>query len=146
MEPDPAHPPSGPTAATRILIAEDEPSIVVSLEFLLKGAGYEVMTARDGGEALRAAEELKPDLMVLDIMLPVVNGFDVCRRIRESPALRHILILLLTARGRESEIARGLALGANAYITKPFATRELMKTVADLLAGRTAGGDPPVSQ
>jgi two-component system alkaline phosphatase synthesis response regulator PhoP len=146
MEPDPAPPPSGPAATTRILIAEDEPSIVVSLEFLLKGAGYEVMTARDGGEALRAAEELKPDLMVLDIMLPVVNGFDVCRRIRESPVLRHILILLLTARGRESEIARGLALGANAYMTKPFATRELMKTVADLLAGRTAGGDPPVSQ
>jgi DNA-binding response OmpR family regulator len=121
-------------------VAEDEPSIVVSLEFLLKGAGYDVAIARDGGEALRVVEERKPDLLILDIMLPVVNGFEVCRRIRQDPGLQHVPILLLTARGRESEIAKGLALGATAYMTKPFATRELIRTIADLLAGSARGG------
>ena len=143
MEPDPLSPPSPPAAPKRILVAEDEPSIVVSLEFLLKGAGYEVVIARDGGEALAAAEGRMPDLMVLDIMLPVVNGFEVCRRIRQNPSLQHTPILLLTARGRESEIAKGLALGATAYMTKPFATRELITTVAELLAGAAAGGGRP---
>jgi DNA-binding response OmpR family regulator len=142
MEPDSPASPDPPAAPKRILVAEDEPSIVVSLEFLLKGAGYEVVIARDGGEALAAAEARMPDLMVLDIMLPVVNGFELCRRIRQNPSLQHIPILLLTARGRESEIAKGLALGATAYMTKPFATRELIRTVADLLAGAAAGGGP----
>ena len=117
----------------RILIAEDEPSIVISLEFLLKGAGYEVIVAKDGSEALALADQHRPDFVLLDIMLPMVNGFEVCRRLRQHPALQRVPILLLTARGRESEIARGMALGANAYMTKPFATRELIKTVADLL-------------
>jgi DNA-binding response OmpR family regulator len=117
----------------RILIAEDEPSIVVSLEFLLRGAGYEVTIARDGEEALRAAERLPPDLMVLDVMLPVVDGFEVCRRARLTPALQRIPILFLSARGLENEITKGLALGATAYMTKPFGTRELVSTVADLL-------------
>ena len=116
-----------------VLIAEDEPSIVLSLEFLLKGAGYEVITAANGGDALRLAEERKPDLLVLDIMLPVVNGFEVCRTLRANPELAAMRILMLTARGREHELARGLTLGANAYITKPFGTRELMKVVDDLL-------------
>ena len=124
--------------AKRVLIAEDEPSIVVSLEFLLKGAGYEVIVARDGGEALAAAEQELPDLVLLDIMLPLVNGFEVCRRLRLHPVLQRVPILLLTARGRESEIARGMALGANAYMTKPFATRDFMAKVGELLgAGPT---------
>ena len=127
--------------AKRILIAEDEPSIVISLEFLLKGAGYDVLVARDGGEALAAAEREQPDLVLLDIMLPLVNGFEVCRRLRQHPVLQQVPILLLTARGRESEIARGMALGANAYMTKPFATRDLIKTVGDLLAAAPAGKD-----
>ena len=126
--------------AQRILIAEDEPSIVVSLEFLLRGAGSEVTIARDGEEALEAAHRLKPDLMVLDVMLPAVNGFEVCRRVRQVPALQHIPILILTARGLESEITKGLALGATAYMTKPFATKELIKTVGELL--RTAQAAP----
>jgi DNA-binding response OmpR family regulator len=146
MEPDPAASPNPPPAPKRILVAEDEPSIVVSLEFLLKGAGYEVVVARDGGEALAAATAQAPDLMVLDIMLPIVNGFEICRRVRQDPALRHVPILLLTARGRESEVAKGLALGANAYMTKPFATRELIRTVADLLAAGPQGGGPPAGQ
>jgi DNA-binding response OmpR family regulator len=118
----------------RILIAEDEPSIVLSLEFLLTEAGYEVFTAVNGAEALQLAEQHKPDLLVLDIMLPVVNGFEVCRTVRSTPALGEMPILMLTARGREQEIARGLALGANAYVTKPFGTRELMTKIRELLA------------
>ena len=118
----------------RILIAEDEPSIVLSLEFLLTEAGYEVFTAVNGADALKLAEQHKPDLLVLDIMLPVVNGFEVCRTVRSNPALRDMPILMLTARGREQEIARGLALGANAYVTKPFGTRELMSKIRELLA------------
>ena len=130
----------------RILIAEDEPSIVVSLEFLLQGAGYEVTTARDGEEALAAARRVTPDLMVLDVMLPAVNGFEVCRRVRQVPALRHVPILFLTARGLENEIKKGLALGATAYMTKPFATKELIRTVGELLrAGKSAPRSGPAS-
>jgi DNA-binding response OmpR family regulator len=118
----------------RVLIAEDEPNIIISLEFLLKGAGYEVAVAKDGGSALHMIERLRPDLVVLDLMLPSVNGFEVCRRIREAPESKATKVLMLTARGRQSEVEIGMAAGANAYMTKPFATRELMKTVADLLA------------
>ena len=117
-----------------VLIAEDEPNIVISLEFLLKGAGYEVTVARDGEEALRQVGMLRPDLVVLDIMLPSVSGFEVCRRIRERRESKDTKVLMLTARGLESEIEKGMAAGANAYMTKPFATRELVQTVASLLA------------
>ena len=117
----------------RILIAEDEPSILLSLEFLLGEAGYEVITASNGRDALALAEQHRPDLIVLDVMLPVVDGFEVCRTVRGNPELAGMRILMLTARGREHEVARGIALGANAYVTKPFGTRELMKTVGALL-------------
>lgn len=118
----------------KVLIAEDEPNIVISLEFLLKGAGYEVAVARDGEEALRLAGTLRPDLVVLDIMLPSVSGFEVCRRLRERGESKDTKVLMLTARGRESEIEKGMVAGADAYMTKPFATRELVQTVASLLA------------
>lgn len=118
----------------RVLIAEDEASILLSLEFLLAAAGYEVFIARNGGEAIALAEKHRPDLLILDIMLPVVNGFEVCSRLRANPELSELRILMLTARGREHEVAHGLALGANAYVTKPFGTRELMKVVKGLLA------------
>src|SRR5262245_47057873 len=95
--------PAAPAAPRRILVAEDEPKIVTSLEFLLKGAGYSVAVARDGGEALRVIPELRPDLVVLDLMLPLVSGFEVCRRIRERQEWDGIRILLLTARGGEQE-------------------------------------------
>ena len=123
----------------RVLIAEDEQSIVLSLEFLLSEAGYEVMTAKNGAEAITLAEKHKPDLLVLDIMLPVVNGFEVCTVLRANPELAGLRILMLTARGREHEITRGLALGANAYVTKPFGTRELMRTVNELLDAPQGG-------
>ena len=119
--------------AKQILVAEDEPNILISLEFLLKTAGHDVSLARDGEEALRKLHETRPDLIVLDIMLPLVNGFEICRRIREDPALRETKVLMLTARGRQTEGARGLEAGANAYMTKPFATKELLSAVAELL-------------
>ena len=128
----------------RILIVDDEPDIVVSLEFLMRGAGYDVLVARDGREAMQLALSARPDLVVLDVMLPHASGFDVCRHIRDSPEGASVRILLLTARGREEELAKVLAAGADGYMTKPFSTRELVATVARLLAGRP--GRPERSQ
>ena len=119
--------------AHRVLIAEDEPNIVTSLEFLLGRAGHDAAIARTGSEALDLAERLRPDLILLDVMLPGVDGFEVCRRIRGNAATRDARVLMLTARGRQSEIDKGLAAGAHAYMTKPFATKELLETVAGLL-------------
>jgi DNA-binding response OmpR family regulator len=119
--------------ARKILVAEDDPNIVLSLEFLLRTAGHDVTIAADGAAALALAESLRPDLLLLDVMLPAVDGFEVCRRIRQNHLTRDTKILMLTARGRESEMKKGLATGADAYITKPFGTRELMDTVAALL-------------
>lgn len=123
------------TSATgkRVLIAEDEPSIVVSLEFLLTQAGYDVHVATRGDEALQALYAVRPHLVLLDLMLPLVNGLDICQRLRSDPQLGAIKIVVLTAKGRASEIQKGLALGADAYVTKPFGTRELMATVRTLL-------------
>jgi DNA-binding response OmpR family regulator len=120
--------------ADHVLIVEDEESILLSLEFLLGKEGYAVSSARDGAEALRLLQARAPDLVLLDVMLPLIDGFELCRRIRTMPALAATRIMLLTARGRESEIARGIALGADAYLTKPFSTRELMDKVRALLA------------
>ena len=117
----------------RVLIVDDEPNIVLSLEFLLRQQGYEVSVARDGEAALAVTEAQRIDLVVLDVMLPGLDGFEVCRRLRERPELAGLKILLLTARGREVERVRGLEEGADAYVRKPFSTRQLMKTVADLL-------------
>jgi DNA-binding response OmpR family regulator len=121
------------TTRKRILIAEDEPSIVVSLEFLLTHAGYEVHVAASGDEALRALYRVRPDLVLLDLMLPLVDGFDICQRLRAEPQLAATKVVVLTAKGRASEIEKGLALGADAYVTKPFGTRELMTTIRSLL-------------
>ena len=123
--------------AKKILIAEDEPNIVLSLEFLLKGAGYEVVVATDGSEALNLTGSWRPDLIVLDVMLPSVNGFEVCRQIRGARETKDTRILILTARGRESEVEKGMAAGANAFLTKPFATKELMKAVVELAGPAT---------
>lgn len=118
----------------RILIVDDEPNIVTSLEFLMR-SDYEVRVARNGEEALRFAESFRPDLVLLDVMMPQRSGFEVCRKIRESAALRDVKVVMLTARGRDAEKDRGLDMGANAYITKPFSTKELMNTVRRLLPG-----------
>jgi DNA-binding response OmpR family regulator len=117
----------------RVLIAEDEESIVASLEFLMKRAGFQTCIARDGAAALARVADFSPDLVLLDIMLPGQSGFDVCTRIRENPALAAIRVLMLTARGANSDEARGRACGADDYLTKPFATQELVSRVRALL-------------
>lgn len=117
----------------RVLIAEDEPNIVLSLEFLLRQANYEVRVARDGDEAVRLVETFSPHLVLLDVMMPARNGFEVCEKIRASPASRRTRIIMLSAKGRASEVDRGLALGADAYVTKPFSTQRLLERVKALL-------------
>jgi len=112
-----------------VLIVDDEPNIVVSLDFLMRQAGYEVRIAHDGAAALEQIAASPPDLILLDVMLPHHDGFEVCQRIRQNPAWNDVKIVMLTAKGREVEIARGLAVGADAYVTKPFSTRELVERV-----------------
>jgi len=117
----------------RILIVDDEPNIVISLEYLMRREGFEVAVAGDGEAALQAIEAQPPDLVILDLMLPKLNGFDVCQRLRSDPRWRGLKVLMLTAKGRESEVARGLALGADAYVTKPFSTKDLVAQVKRLV-------------
>jgi two-component system, OmpR family, alkaline phosphatase synthesis response regulator PhoP len=119
----------------KILIADDEPNIVLSLEFLMKREGYEVRVAENGDDALAQVAEFMPDLVLLDVMLPRRNGFEVCQQIRASPQSPNVKVVMLTAKGRDTEMQKGLALGADAYITKPFATKELVARVKDLLDG-----------
>jgi DNA-binding response OmpR family regulator len=121
------------TTPQKILIADDEPNIVISLEYLLKREGYQVVVARDGQEALDAIAREHPDLVLLDVMMPHKTGFEVCQAVRSTPGVDATPILMLTARGRETDVAKGLALGANAYMTKPFSTRELVLKVAEML-------------
>jgi len=117
----------------KILIADDEPNIVVSLEFLMKREGYTVSIARDGTTALAAVREQRPDLVLLDVMMPGMDGFEVCAAVRADEQLAGVKILMLTAKGRDTDTAKGVALGADAYMTKPFATRELAAKVRELL-------------
>jgi two-component system alkaline phosphatase synthesis response regulator PhoP len=117
----------------KILIADDEPNILISLEFLMKREGFEVVLARDGQEAIDAIARERPALVLLDVMMPVKTGFDVCCEVRARDELRDTLIVMLTAKGRETDVAKGLALGANAYMTKPFSTRELVDKVREML-------------
>ena len=112
-----------------ILIADDEPNIVISLEYLLQREGYRVEVARDGDEALQAFQRQVPDLVLLDVMMPRLSGYDVCQKIRENAAWSGTRIVMLTASVREIEVAKGLALGADAYVTKPFSTQDLLAQV-----------------
>jgi DNA-binding response OmpR family regulator len=120
--------------AVRILIVDDEPNIVVSLEFLMHQEGYETQVARDGEEALAAVESFRPDLVLLDVNMPRRDGFEVCQKLR-ADGWTELKIVMLTAKGRDIEIEKGLALGADAYVTKPFSTRELVARVAAMLGG-----------
>ncbi|RLA35320.1 MAG: two-component system response regulator [Gammaproteobacteria bacterium] len=119
--------------SANILIVDDEPNIVLSLEYLMKKAGYTVRTAVNGEQALRDIEQQRPDLVLLDVMMPRVNGYAVCHALRENPDYRGIRILMLTARGRQVEQEKGMALGADGYVTKPFSTRALLDRVQALL-------------
>lgn len=113
----------------KVLIVDDEANIVISLEFLMEQAGYAVDVARTGDEALAKIDHFAPDLVLLDVMLPGIDGFDILQRVRQNPARAQTAIIMLTAKGRDVEVTKGLALGANAYITKPFSTRELLAEV-----------------
>jgi DNA-binding response OmpR family regulator len=117
-----------------ILIADDEPNILLSLEYLLKREGYTVHVACDGQEALETLRRERPRLLLLDVMMPKKSGFEVCQELRADEALKDTLVLMLTAKGRDTDIAKGLGVGADAYVTKPFSTRELVQKVRDLLA------------
>lgn len=117
----------------RILIADDEPSIVAALEYLLEQGGYEVLIARNGDEALGLLEQRIPDLVLLDVMMPRKSGYEICTRIRHQAEWRHIKVIMLSAKGRDAEVNKGLAIGADLYVTKPFSTRELMAKIDGLL-------------
>ena len=121
---------------SRILIVDDEPNIILSLEYLMKREGFEVAVAGDGERALQAMAEHRPDLVILDVMMPRLNGFEVCQRIRAQPAWSGVPVLMLTAKGHEAEAKKGLALGADAYVTKPFSTRDLVAEIRRLLEVR----------
>ena len=126
-------PKKGKTMAKRVLIADDEPNIVAALEYLLERNGYEVNVARNGDEALTLIEQHRPDLVLLDVMMPQRSGYDVCQRVREREDWRHIKIVMLSAKGRDVEVNKGISLGADEYITKPFSTRDLVAKINSLL-------------
>ena len=118
----------------RILIADDEPAIAMSLEFLLEKDGYETRMAGDGEEALRTAKVFRPDLIVLDLMLPRLSGLEVCRALRADSQVHRMKVLMLTARGANADVERGQAAGVDAYQVKPFSTHDLLAQVRGLLA------------
>ncbi|MCU0813567.1 MAG: response regulator [Burkholderiaceae bacterium] len=122
--------------STKILIADDEPNILISLEFLMKREGYEVHVARDGDEALDALRRERPRLVLLDVMMPRKTGFAVCQALRADEAIRDTIVLMLTAKGRDTDVAKGMGVGADAYMTKPFSTKELVHKVRELLEAR----------
>lgn len=117
----------------KILIVDDEPNIVMSLEFLLKKEGFTTATAHDGDEALQQVAAFAPELILLDVMMPKKSGFEVCEILRSDAAYASLRIIMLTAKGRETEQAKGLALGADAYMLKPFSTKELIIKIREVL-------------
>jgi len=117
----------------KIVIADDEPNILISLEFLMKREGYEVHVARDGDEAVAVLLRERPALVLLDVMMPKRTGFEVCQALRADERLRDVRVLMLTAKGRDTDIAKGLGVGADAYMTKPFSTKELVAKVREML-------------
>lgn len=124
--------------AHKILIVDDEPSIVISLEFLMAQNGYDVFVARNGEQALDLIPDVKPDLILLDVMLPNRSGFEILQMLRKDKKTRHIKIIMLTAKGRDQDITKGITLGADAYISKPFSTRALVEKVKETLTQKDA--------
>jgi two-component system, OmpR family, alkaline phosphatase synthesis response regulator PhoP len=116
-----------------ILVVDDEPNIVLSLEFLLKQAGFRVRTVSNGEAALAAIAQEPPDLVLLDVMIPGRDGYAVCQEIRSNPVWRNMRIIMLTAKGGDIQREKGLSLGADEYVTKPFSTRELVERVRRML-------------
>jgi len=127
----------------RILIVDDEPNIVTALEYLLQQRGYDVSIARDGEEALAALARGRPDLVLLDVMMPKLNGYEVCRRIREREDWRDVRVVMLSAKGREAEVRKGMSLGADLYVTKPFSNMDLVARIETLLGQAAARPTEP---
>ncbi len=119
-------------AKSKVLIIEDDPDLSDVLAYNLRQAGYEVLTARDGAEGLRQARLVLPDIVLLDLMLPLVDGLEVCRRLRSEPATSELLILMLTAKSEETDQIVGLSLGADDYVTKPFSVKVLLERIKAL--------------
>lgn len=118
---------------SKVLIVDDEPNILLSLEFLMKKQGYTVFIARDGEEALGIIQQEVPEIVVLDIMMPQVDGYEVCSFVKNNDTFKHIKVMFLTAKTKHEDIEKGQELGADAYMTKPFSTRNLMKKVKEML-------------
>ena len=117
----------------KVLIVDDEPNALVSLEYWLGQAGYSVELARSIEEALTKVDQFHPDVMLLDVMLSESNGFEVLQHVRQDPALRHIPVIMLTAKGRDKEVNKGLSQGANGYVIKPYSSHELLAKVRSCL-------------
>lgn len=115
----------------KILIVDDEPNILLSLEFLFKKEGYKVFIARDGEEAMGIIEENHPELVILDVMMPKVDGYEVCRHIKAND--KGVKVIFLTAKGKKQDIQKGMEIGADLYLTKPFSTKDLVSKVKLLL-------------
>ena len=124
-------------STSRVLIVDDEPHIVLSLEFLLERAGYETAAAADGEEALAMVRRLRPDVVLLDIMMPNRNGYEVCQAIKTDPDLRTTPVIMLSAKGQEVEVLKGLELGASSYVTKPFGNAEILEAIRAVIESRS---------
>lgn len=124
----------------KVMIVEDEPNIVESLTFVFGREGWQVAAALDGDTAIERLLHEPPDVLVLDVMLPPHSGFEVLKRIRSEPALRHLPVIVLTAKGQETDRHTALRLGADAFVTKPFSNRDIVQQVRDLVAGRQSTG------
>ena len=123
-----------------VLIVDDEPNIVTALEYLLQKSGYEVLLAQDGNAALKQVEKHLPDLVLLDVMMSLKSGYEVCQRMRERADWQHIKVVMLSAKGREAEVNKGMSLGADLYVTKPFSNQDLIARIGELL-GQAAKPD-----
>ncbi|MEM0543600.1 response regulator [Flavobacterium sp. j3] len=117
----------------KILIVDDEPNIVMTLEYTFKKNNFEVFIARDGQEALDILKTQLPDVIILDIMMPLVDGFETMEQIKKNEKLKHCKVIFLTAKNKENDIEKGLALGADAYLTKPFSIKKVVEQVNELL-------------
>lgn len=117
----------------KVLIVDDEPNILLSLDFLMKKNGYKVHLARNGAEALESAFNLLPNVIILDIMMPDIDGYEICKIIKSDPVFLNTKILFLSAKSKESDIAKGLEMGADAYMTKPFGNKNLLEKVRELV-------------
>lgn len=125
---------TGMSVLKKILVVDDDPYILMSLEFLMKKNGYDVMVARNGTEALEIVEKQLPDVVLLDIMMPDVDGYEICKHIKASKKLKDAKVVFMSAKTKEADIRKGYDLGASLYITKPFSTREMIKQIKELMA------------